>query len=318
MRIRCRTCGKEFEAKGNTKTCSQECSPTPHKERKSLVGRCVVCGREFPKSNNQKTCGPACAQQNKRDYQNAYYLRPDRQAVEKERAKKRWAAHEPITATCSVCGGPFAKTTRSTICSDDCREAMRQRWADPDAIEPFPSEEGRDAFGHWVSGFTDGEGSFMLRALHASGLQKWNALARFNITLRADDLEILVSIRQFFGCGRLREFANWRRGGILNAKPVAVFSVTNAADLVAKVIPHFDTFPLRAKKRRDYAIWREGVLLLEEVSARPAIPRPVLGGFFPKWTDAERDQFQSLCDALRDQRRYVHPNASSEPAGDEG
>src|SRR4051812_7934166 len=100
-------------------------------------------------------------------------------------------------------------------------------------IEPFPNHIDRNRFGDWLTGFTDGEGSFVLGFYKPSKRYvHYHAVAYFRIKLRNDDLEILKRIRSFWQCGNLDE--NVRRGDkIPNAKPTAVYTVTSVPELIS-------------------------------------------------------------------------------------
>jgi hypothetical protein len=171
------------------------------------------------------------------------------------------------------------------------------------SIAPFPSDIDRDAFGHWLSGFTDGEGSFALAVTKCRATANLQPSASFRIGLRADETPILRSIQTFFGCGLLIYNDNVR-SKITNAKPVMIFCVQESRDLATVIIPHFERYPLRAKKRADFAIWKQGVTLLATVSKRRSVGRLGIGGFYPKWAPEERARFVSLRTALITQRCY--------------
>lgn len=111
-----------------------------------------------------------------------------------------------------------------------------------------------DAFGHWLAGFVDGEGSFFcaLRP-RRNGREFYGSFA---ITLRADDLPILVDVHNFLGVDTLYNQRNGRWS------PQSRLLVQNQAGR-ARVIDVFDRYPLRAKKAVDYALWREAVLLAD-------------------------------------------------------
>lgn len=168
-------------------------------------------------------------------------------------------------------------------------------------IIPFPSDVDRDRFGDWLSGFTDGEGCFVLALSHRPGGQP-SIYACFSIKLRADDAAIIRHIQSYLQCGIIA-FSPRRTQ---SSKPQWGMYVTNWAHLATVIVPHFDRHPLRAKKAGDYVIWREGVLLGHAVSQRPPRPRKGLGkGAKPQWTEPERTRFVALAAALREGRRYV-------------
>jgi hypothetical protein len=161
----------------------------------------------------------------------------------------------------------------------------------------------RDAFGYWLSGFVDGEGTFILRSPKVRNRPRPSA--EFRIVLRDDDAEIVEAIAAFFGCGFVLRNSN-ARSKIANAKPIISFSVAAVRSHVSVIIPHFDRYPLLAKKRADFRIWREAVLFMASVQAEPKLhlesPRR---GFCPRWSDERLQTFFNFRERLRDARRYV-------------
>jgi hypothetical protein len=103
----------------------------------------------------------------------------------------------------------------------------------------------------WLAGFTDGEGCFVFQKYPNDG----RIQPRFVIGLRADDTMILERLHGTFG-GRLqfKPVYDSSRG----SSPQCVWYVLAKRDL-ARLVEYFDRFPLRAKKARDYAIWRQAV-----------------------------------------------------------
>src|SRR5689334_15291323 len=111
-------------------------------------------------------------------------------------------------------------------------------------------------FNSWISGFIDGEGSFNIRATER------NTECVFCVAVRDDDAEILQRIQAHLGIGRIR-LTNPPSGCRTNANPQARWWVCSKAD-TAKLVAFLDAYPLQAKKRRDYEIWREAVELKQQ------------------------------------------------------
>lgn len=101
----------------------------------------------------------------------------------------------------------------------------------------------------WFAGFADGEGCFcFLRAENGRLLRP-----RFSVTLRADELPLLLELQAAFG-GSLSFSAYGKR----IAHPRYSWSISSKPEL-RRLVAYFDVHPLRAKKARDFAIWREAV-----------------------------------------------------------
>jgi hypothetical protein len=70
------------------------------------------------------------------------------------------------------------------------------------------------------------------------------------------------------------------------------------ADNVTALLPHFDAYPLRARKAADYTIYREGVVYMATVG------RPGCGGGVRRWHDNDNEYFLKLKDRLEEGRRF--------------
>lgn len=169
-------------------------------------------------------------------------------------------------------------------------------------ISPFPSDIDRDAFGHYLSGFTDGEGCFQLGIARDPRSTRRTPFARFKIQLRDDDSEVLRLIQSFLGCGTL--YHDPRIGSV--SKPAMLFRVDSHAELASVVVPHFVRYPLRAKKARDFPVWRDGLDLIRRVTASPFA---YSAHRLPKWTEPVLAQFVAIADQLNRQRAYAPPAA---------
>ena len=144
----------------------------------------------------------------------------------------------------------------------------------------FPNFYCDDAEGGYVSGFVDGEGWFCASVLHKRG--RWNFNPKFGVSLRVDDEEILWWLTRYFECGNVSTNHKLK-------SPRAVFVVSKLYDLLANVIPHFERYPLRAKKRHDYVIWKEMVMLQAQ-------------HFRKRWSANVSQRMKELYDQLQDVR----------------
>jgi hypothetical protein len=138
------------------------------------------------------------------------------------------------------------------------------------------------AFGHWLAGFVAGEGHFYIAPQNDGGYR-----CGFTIKLRDDDSAILEEIRKRVGHGRM--FAASRPP----SQPQVEWKV-NSRDGCAALVALFDEYPLRAKKARDYAIWREAVSVWLEM--------PHANGHTGR---NDYSQMEALKAALQNGRQYV-------------
>ena len=147
----------------------------------------------------------------------------------------------------------------------------------------------------WLSGFIDGEGSFLINRQLAP---------RFHLGIRADDLPVLEQIQAALG-GSI--YVQTQQG---NSKPRVVWSVYTKADL-HRLMDYLDEFPPRARKAADYAIWRRAVLLLHAKAAR--------GNRYKSGGKAERaEEMAALREALIAVRRYEELDPDDAMPADSG
>ena len=162
------------------------------------------------------------------------------------------------------------------------------------------------AFGHWLSGFSDGEACFHLKGYARKDSPMLKFACAFQIGLRADDLSILQQIQRYFGCGTIRPFRTKSTHPLnFKSKPRFYYCIDSVAANLGKVVPHFDRYPLRSKKANDYAVWREAVLFLSEVGARPrniSVP-----GGARRWSESDEQSFLDLKRRLEDGRSWKGP-----------
>ncbi len=159
------------------------------------------------------------------------------------------------------------------------------------AVEGLVFERGKmmdDSFGHWLAGFTDGEGHF---GIYENGNgKKTLPRAEFRIKLRQDDEPILKLIQKNLGVGKIYP-ARYKQH-----HNQAAYTVTRRRDLL-RIIQLFDKYPLKSKKQQDYAIWRQAVVELN----KPIPPK--------------KEHLLTLADQLRDVRKFNCPLTPTESCG---
>lgn len=115
------------------------------------------------------------------------------------------------------------------------------------------------AFGHWLAGLADGEGSFAIhrdvrhRVPRLDGTELTTYDCSFAISLRLDDLPILEKCQRTTDLGRIYLMPSRHK-----RNPQAVWKIYSKRH-VATLCRFFDQYPLQSKKLRDFAIWKRAV-----------------------------------------------------------
>ena len=106
-----------------------------------------------------------------------------------------------------------------------------------------------EAFFHWLAGFIDGEGCFRIQKEKGGGYYA----CQFSLKLRDDDRAILEECVRRTRAGILHVMAAYG-----TSRPGVRWAVQSRADCW-KLAAILDRHPLRAKKAREYAVWREAL-----------------------------------------------------------
>jgi hypothetical protein len=101
----------------------------------------------------------------------------------------------------------------------------------------------------YVSGFVDGEGcfcvSFQPSRRHRFG---WEVRPSFSVSQNADRAQVLRLLLKKWECGSIRPD---------RSDQTVKYEVRNVHDLVERVLPHFEAFPLLSGKQEDVRLFRE-------------------------------------------------------------
>lgn len=104
----------------------------------------------------------------------------------------------------------------------------------------------------WISGFDDGEGSFMVRVFKDPRMkQGWRVSVLFSITLRKKDRALLELVQSYFEIGKIYN----------NGLTKIEYKVTSMKGLEL-LIRHFDRYPLITHKLADFLLWRKVISMM--------------------------------------------------------
>lgn len=100
---------------------------------------------------------------------------------------------------------------------------------------------------YWVTGFIDGEGSFIIAILPSTGPNNKKVSLRLSVTQKSHSVGILYELKNFFGCGQV----------IPSSKDCMRFVIQKKEDILTKIIPHFYNYPLVTSKGLNFRTFKE-------------------------------------------------------------
>ena len=104
----------------------------------------------------------------------------------------------------------------------------------------------------FITGFTDAEGCFGLYIYKNAALKiGWYTFLEFKITLHVKDKKLLENIKIYFGVGVISK----------HGENLCNYSIKSIKD-IQKVINHFDKFPLKTKKIKDYKNFKKAYYII--------------------------------------------------------
>ncbi len=116
----------------------------------------------------------------------------------------------------------------------------------------------------YITGFCEGEATF---TYSRSGFFASNLY--FAVKLTKSDANLLKSLQKYFGVGKIytvKAYAHKNNAGL--TKKALYYRVSNLKDL-EKIVEHFDKYPLKGQKAKQYQAWKE-IFLLKKKNKRGA------------------------------------------------
>jgi hypothetical protein len=106
---------------------------------------------------------------------------------------------------------------------------------------PWSSREFLSAY---ISGYVDGEGCFTVSISPRAKLRAgWEVRPSFSVSQNGDRAEVLYAIEAYFGCGCIRPD---------RSDQTLKWETRRLEDILQRVIPHFEQWPLMSGKQRDF------------------------------------------------------------------
>lgn len=106
----------------------------------------------------------------------------------------------------------------------------------------------------WVTGIIDSEGNLSITVQKINNSIKISLL--FKVTQKNHSMGILLDLQNYFGCGNIHidnKTANANK-----------FSITRLEDIITKVIPHLDKYPLITSKNLDFQDWKKVAFMIQD------------------------------------------------------
>ena len=113
----------------------------------------------------------------------------------------------------------------------------------------------------WISGFTDGEESFVVSVINNPTTRFGKQIfPEFVITQGAKSLDALKVIQTFFSCGSI--VLNKRYDN--HNEPLYRYCVRSISELKEIIVPFFEQFPLKTYKQNDFILFKRAVEMMSE------------------------------------------------------
>ena len=102
----------------------------------------------------------------------------------------------------------------------------------------------REFLSAFISGYVDGEGCFTVSiSPRATLVVGWEVRPGFSVSQNGDRAEVLHMLQTYFGCGSIRPDRSDR---------TVKWETRRLEDILGRVLPHFEAYPLLSGKRLDF------------------------------------------------------------------
>ena len=107
----------------------------------------------------------------------------------------------------------------------------------------------------WLAGFVTGEGCYLVGVVKGKSTKSgYQAILVFSISQHLRDSDLMKNIVKYLGCGNFRP---------RHKKSYGEISVQKFSDIVTKIIPLFDEYPIRGDKAQDFASFKRVAIIVQ-------------------------------------------------------
>ncbi len=143
-------------------------------------------------------------------------------------------------------GSPLIKNQNDPVTTSSCKG--RNEVVLTPHYTPASSEGERRNIAEYITGYVDGEGCFTVTFnTKPKALLEWEFRPSFSVSQNEDRRQVLDLMRNYFGCGFIRR--DW-------SDKTVKFEVRDHKNLMTKIIPHFEKFPLISAKNNDFKLFK--------------------------------------------------------------
>ncbi len=107
----------------------------------------------------------------------------------------------------------------------------------------------------YITGFTEGEGSFYVGILPRKMNTGWEVRPSFSLSQNEKDKALVSSLIDFFGCGFVRPS---------KGDNTVKYEVRSLKDIQNKIIPHFEKYQLAGRKQNDFIAFKKAVEIMSK------------------------------------------------------
>jgi hypothetical protein len=107
----------------------------------------------------------------------------------------------------------------------------------------------------YITGYVDGEGCFTVTFnVRKKAKLRLELRPSFSVSQNKERSQILYLMQRYFGCGYIRPTYRDK---------TLKYEVRNHNDLMLKIIPHFEKYPLLSAKQKDFKLFKEICLMID-------------------------------------------------------